>query len=78
MRQDETAPHQPAKPEELPYAIELWREDNSAVEKVLARAAKVSLARAIFVAAAEEHPGYRLTLRHAGKLLEDTQAGNSG
>ena len=72
MRQDETAPRQSTKPEKLPYSVELWCEDDPMVEKILARAAKLSLARAIFVAAVEEHPGRRLTLRHANKLLEDS------
>ena len=75
MRQDEIVPHEPAQSEELPYKIELWREDGSEVETVLARAATISLARAIFTAAAEEHPGRRLTLRHASKLLEQTPDG---
>ena len=57
VRQDEsqTAQRQAAKSEKLPYCIELWAENNARVEKVLARAATASLARAIFSAACDEH-----------------------
>lgn len=74
VRQDEgqTAQRQTAKTEKLPYCVELWAEDNSRVQTVLARAASASLARAIFSAACDEHPERRLTLRHAHHVLDDT------
>ena len=74
VRHDEgqTAQRQPAKAAKLPYCVELWAENDSAVQKVLARAATASLARAIFSAACDEHPERRLTLRQAGRVLEDT------
>jgi len=74
VRQDEgqNAQRQTAKTEKLPYCIELWAEDNSCVQKVLARAATLSLARAIFGAARDEHPERRLTLRQASRVLDDT------
>ena len=74
MRQDEsqTAQRQAAKSEKLPYCIELWAENNARVEKVLARAATASLARAIFSAACDEHSERRLTLRQASRVLDDT------
>ena len=74
VRQDEsqTAQRQAAKSEKLPYCIELWAENNARVEKVLARAATASLARAIFSAACDEHPERRLTLRQASRVLDDT------
>jgi len=59
------------KDDELPYAVELWDEARNAVEKILARAFKISLARAIFRAALEENPGRKITLRHAGRVVED-------
>jgi hypothetical protein len=37
--------------EDLPYRIELWRADANELERVLARAASMQLARAIFKAA---------------------------
>lgn len=74
MRQDEsqTAQRQAAKSEKLPYCIELWADNNGQVEKVLARAATASLARAIFSAACDEHSERRLTLRQASRVLDDT------
>ena len=74
VRQDEgsTAQRQTTKTEKLPYCIELWAEDTSRVQKVLARAATASLARAIFSAACDEHPDRRLTLRQASRILDDT------
>jgi hypothetical protein len=59
------------KDDELPYAVELWDETRSDIEKILARAFKMSLARAIFRAALEENPGRKVTLRHAGRVVED-------
>ena len=57
--------------DELPYAIELWSEDRAQVEKILARAFRISLARAIFRTALEENPGRRIVLRHDGRVIED-------
>lgn len=57
--------------EELPYAVELWNDNRSGVEKVLARAFKISLARAIFRAALEENPDRRIVLRHGERIVED-------
>ncbi|HXR95970.1 MAG TPA: hypothetical protein VN718_08825 [Rhizomicrobium sp.] len=57
--------------EELAYAVELWSEDRARVEKVLARAFNISLARAIFRAALEENPGRRVVLSHGPRVVED-------
>jgi hypothetical protein len=63
----------PEAGERLPYRIELWDAENGdAVERVLARAANVSLARAIFKAAHEEHPERRITLRRGARIVADT------
>lgn len=57
----------------LSYRIELVGEaDGTAVERVLARASGATLARAIFRAAIEEHPGRRIKLRHAGQTIADS------
>lgn len=61
--------------ETLPYCIELWRtEDHETIERVLARAVTVQLARAIFQAAKEEHPQRRITLRRGSRILSDSAA----
>lgn len=59
--------------EQLPYRIELWHDgDRDAVERVLARAASVQLARAIFSAAQSEHPDRRITLAKDNRIIADT------
>ena len=54
----------------LVYAVELWREDASAIDQILGRTASISLARAMFVAAKEEHPGRQILLRHGDQVVE--------
>mgnify|MGYP006955277141 CR=1 FL=1 len=61
--------------ETLPYRIELWHADRpETVERVLARAVTVQLARAIFHAAMEEHPQRRITLRKGGRIVSDSSS----
>lgn len=70
-QQERVSPRSPAHDEELPYAVELWDESRRQVEKILARAFRVSLARAIFRAALDENPGRRIVLRHGERIVED-------
>ena len=59
----------------MPYCIELWDSAQpSLVEKRLARASSVGLARAIFQAAGTEHPGRRITLRQGRRIIADSNA----
>jgi hypothetical protein len=61
--------------EELPYRIELWLADSTeSVERVLARALDVQLARAIFKAAQAEHPERRVTLRKGSRIIADSSS----
>jgi len=61
--------------EDLPYHIDLWRADGgNGIERVLARAASMPLARAIFKAARGEHPDRRITLSKANRILSDSAA----
>ena len=73
-QQDKPSPQSFGAAEELSYAVELWSEDRKSMEKVLARASKISLARAIFFAALGENPGRRIVLRHGGRIVEDNGA----
>ncbi len=57
---------------QLPYAVELWNLPRTAPERVIARAASVTLARAIFAAACGEHFGRRLVLRRGNQVLMQT------
>ena len=60
-------------PEELPYRVELWRDGgHETVERVLARAVNVQLARAIFTAAQGEHPERRITVRTGTRIIADS------
>ena len=59
----------PSPQEDLPYRIELWREGEAEVERVLARAASAELAQAIFKAAKGEYPQRRITLSKATTLV---------
>ena len=61
-----------APAEELPYAVELWNLTRTGRERVIARAANITLARAIFAAACSEHLGRRLVLSRAGQILQQT------
>ena len=63
-----------APPEDLPYRIELWADgDRRGIERVVARAASVQLAHAIFRAVRNEHPGRRITLREGEKIVADSR-----
>jgi hypothetical protein len=59
--------------EDLPYRVTLWVEENTPVVKVLARAASVVLARAIYVAALIENPGRRITLNRGLEIISDSR-----
>jgi hypothetical protein len=60
-------------PEDLPYRVELWPTDGSdSIERVLGRALNAQLARAIFKAAVDEHPGRRITLQRGNRILADS------
>jgi hypothetical protein len=62
-----------ASGETLPYRIELWdAATGETMERVLARALSVTLARAIFQAAQTEHPDRRITLRRGSRLIADS------
>jgi hypothetical protein len=56
----------------LVYAVELWTEDRTALDQILARASSATLARAIFTAAKEEHPGRHLVLRHGANVIDQS------
>jgi hypothetical protein len=59
--------------DELPYRIELHdAADGGVVERVLARAFNVPLARAIFQAAQAEHPGRRVLLCRGNRIVADS------
>jgi len=55
---------------DLPYRVELWHQDRSTVEKIVARAHSETLARAIFNSACEEFPERYLSLWRGRERLD--------
>lgn len=58
--------------ENLPYRVELWDNPADQVQRLLARAANVLLARAIFKEAQTEYPGRRVTVSDGAKIIADS------
>jgi len=58
--------------EQLPYKVELWSQTREEVERVLARAASMALARAMFLAAQNEYLGRYIVLRRGGKVIDES------
>ncbi len=58
--------------EDFPYRVTIWVEESTSGVKVLARAANVVLARAIYVAALTENPGRRITLDRGLETISDS------
>ena len=56
----------------LPFVVELWTEDRSDVESVLARVQSASLGQAVFSASRADFPNRLLTLRRGSKVIADT------
>jgi hypothetical protein len=56
----------------LPYTVELWNLPRTAPERILARAANLTIARAIFVTAQSEHLGRRIILRRGGDVVQES------
>ena len=59
--------------EQLPYAVELWNLTRTAPERIIARAASATLARAIFAAASTEHLGRKLVLKRGPQVLQQSE-----
>jgi hypothetical protein len=57
----------------LPYAVELWNLQRTACERIIGRAASVTLARAIFTAAQGEHLGRLIRLRRGAQVLGESE-----
>lgn len=68
-RRDIGAEDSPAPRDDLPYRVELWNEDGTAVEQILAVTADSSIGYAAYHAAAREYPDRYLTLRHQNRIL---------
>jgi len=63
----------PLEPDDLPFAVLLYDLPRAAIERVLAKAASATLARAIFVAAQSEHLGRKIALVRAGQVISESE-----
>jgi hypothetical protein len=59
----------PKETEDLPFKVELWKRDRSAVEQVLAIAANASIGYSAFYAAARDYFDRDITLRHKNTIV---------
>jgi hypothetical protein len=59
----------PPAGEELPYKVELWNEEKTSVEQVLAVTANSSIGFAAYYAATREFPHRYITLRHKNGIV---------
>ena len=55
--------------EDLPYRVELWNQQKSSVDLVLAVTASASIGFAAYFAATREYPDRYVTLRHRGSFV---------
>ena len=55
--------------DDLPYKVELWSEDRTSVQQVLAVTAHSSIGYAAYHAATREYPDRYVTLRHRNRVL---------
>lgn len=55
--------------EDLPYRVELWNEDKTEVELLLAVTAGASIGFAAYFAATREYPDRYIALRHKGSFV---------
>jgi len=62
-------PPTPQSGEDLPYRVELWSEDKSSVEQLLAVTANSSVGYGAYYAATQEYPTRYITLRHKSNII---------
>jgi hypothetical protein len=58
--------------EDLDYKVELW-DARGGIERVLARVAILSAARAAFEASVAHYPGRPITLRQGARVIADSE-----
>jgi hypothetical protein len=67
--QDDGSEPQTNPRDDLPYRVELWNEERTSVELVLAVTAHSSIGYAAYHAATREYPDRYLTLSHRNRVL---------
>ena len=61
------------RPYDLPYSVELWDDDDSHVEELIALTGDYRVARAAYEEAVKRRPGRIVTLRQKTRLLADSR-----
>jgi hypothetical protein len=61
------------RPFDLPYMVELWDDDDSHVEELIALTGDYRVARAAYEEAVKRRPGRIVTLRQKTRLLADSR-----
>ena len=61
------------RPYDLPYSVELWDDEDSHVEELIALTGDYRVARAAFDEAVKCRPGRIVTLRQKARLLADSR-----
>jgi hypothetical protein len=64
------------RPFDLPYSVELWNDNDSHVEELIALTGDYRVARAAFEEACKRRPGRIVTLRQKTRLLADSRRKN--
>lgn len=67
--QDDGADRGTAPRDDLPFKVELWNEERTSVEQVLAVTAHSSIGYAAYHAATREYPDRYVTLSHQNRVL---------
>ena len=64
------------RPFDLPYSVELWDDNDSYVEELIALTGDYRVARVAFEEAIKRRPGRIVTLRQKTRLLADSRRKN--
>jgi hypothetical protein len=62
------------RPYDLPYSVELWDDEDTHVEELIALTGDYRVARAAFEEAVKRRPGRIITLRQKARLLADSRS----
>ncbi|HEX4637594.1 MAG TPA: hypothetical protein VH189_15525 [Rhizomicrobium sp.] len=59
----------PLEGEDLAYKVEVWNEDRTAVDQIVAMTANGSIGYAAYYEATKEYPHHYVTLRHKNRIV---------
>ena len=58
---------------ELPFKVEAWSKKGQNIERLIATATNVLVARAAYEAAVQIYPGQNITLRQGARVIAETK-----